>query len=396
MSTFTTQTAASELLRFTRTHLRHHETLMRATGGHFNLFQIIGIGHYEVRTHSPILAELLNPKGRHGQGAVFLKLFMKKVGIHEDSFTAKDSKVTTEYHIGTKTENNGGRIDIVIEDVECRKILIENKIFAGDQENQLTRYSNFDPKARLFYLTLFGANPTNLTSDQVRNHRCECISYKDHIHDWLNACRKEAACLPGIREILSQYIALIEELTNQSTTKEMDTMLIAEITGSSENLKALFHLRDTVPSVLTSLISKLDEDLEKIASDLKIEQKIRAKNLDKIYSMFTFTTPKLAKHKLSIGFQFNASSYRDLLFGIFKDDPKDDCPVKSILKDKFVEIFPQNVWDTDNVVAITNYDDPYRNWSTEAFEAIRSGDLAKDIKSKLVKIVALTNEIIGI
>ena len=55
-----------ELLRFTATQLRHADALNQATGEHFNIFQILRIGHLEVKTHSPILAELLNPKGRHG------------------------------------------------------------------------------------------------------------------------------------------------------------------------------------------------------------------------------------------------------------------------------------------------------------------------------------------
>jgi len=65
-----------ELLRFTETHNRHREAMSRATGEQFNMFRVLGVGHLEVKTHSPILAELLNPKGKHGQGDVFLSLFL--------------------------------------------------------------------------------------------------------------------------------------------------------------------------------------------------------------------------------------------------------------------------------------------------------------------------------
>jgi hypothetical protein len=55
------------LLRFAATHRRHVETLAQATGEHFNIFRILHVGHLEVKSHSPILGELLNPKGHHAQ-----------------------------------------------------------------------------------------------------------------------------------------------------------------------------------------------------------------------------------------------------------------------------------------------------------------------------------------
>src|SRR5665213_375123 len=85
-----------ELLRFTKSHNRHNDALTRVTGEHFNIFQILGIGHREVTTHSPILAELLNPKGSHGQGSAFLRLFLAKFRISE--FNAENATVMTEYY----------------------------------------------------------------------------------------------------------------------------------------------------------------------------------------------------------------------------------------------------------------------------------------------------------
>lgn len=37
--------------------------ILDATGGRFNMFRICGVNHYE-NTHSAILTEFLNPKGR--------------------------------------------------------------------------------------------------------------------------------------------------------------------------------------------------------------------------------------------------------------------------------------------------------------------------------------------
>ena len=58
-----------------------HEALANASGQSFSLFAILGRETDEVRTHSAILAELLDPNGSHRQGAVFARLFAKRVDI---------------------------------------------------------------------------------------------------------------------------------------------------------------------------------------------------------------------------------------------------------------------------------------------------------------------------
>ena len=129
----------SELLRFTTAHRRHTEALAQATGEHFNIFKILRIGHLEVKTHSPILGELLNPKGQHGQGAKFLRLFLPKFKI-EFAAESETATMELEYWTGPVTEKSGGRIDIVVKDGKGSKIYVENKIYARDGEKQMMRY----------------------------------------------------------------------------------------------------------------------------------------------------------------------------------------------------------------------------------------------------------------
>lgn len=38
----------------------------------------------EVHTHTPIIADLLNPKGSHGQGSIFLKIFVRYFSLNFD------------------------------------------------------------------------------------------------------------------------------------------------------------------------------------------------------------------------------------------------------------------------------------------------------------------------
>ena len=58
----------------------------------------------------------------------------------------------------SEDKTKGGRIDIVIKLKET-VIVIENKIYAPDQDNQLIRYKNEYPFSKLYYLTLDGHFP---------------------------------------------------------------------------------------------------------------------------------------------------------------------------------------------------------------------------------------------
>ena len=46
-------------------------------GNNFNLLKICGVSNSEVFTHTPILKELLDPEGTHGQKDLFLKSFVE-------------------------------------------------------------------------------------------------------------------------------------------------------------------------------------------------------------------------------------------------------------------------------------------------------------------------------
>jgi hypothetical protein len=100
----------------------------RAHGTSFNPFTRIKIGE---TSHSKLLGDLLNPRGSHGQGTLFLDVLLGKLGCpipESDTW-----KVTVET----------GRVDILIWRHHPVKsaIIIENKSNnAGDQPNQIYRY----------------------------------------------------------------------------------------------------------------------------------------------------------------------------------------------------------------------------------------------------------------
>ena len=55
------------------------QTEVKRRGENFNVFNVLGLWSEEVRLHSSMLAELLNPEGSHGCCEAFLKKFIEDV-----------------------------------------------------------------------------------------------------------------------------------------------------------------------------------------------------------------------------------------------------------------------------------------------------------------------------
>lgn len=243
--------------------LKSYDKLAKSTGENFNIFSVMGMESNEVKTHSAIIGELLNPKGSHGLEdkplKSFIELVVKPLYIKEDStfgnfeekfnFNFESTYSKVEEFAGKINDDatEGGRIDIVIKDNKGKIFLIENKIYAGEQKNQLNRYKNFYQNAPILFLTLDGKD-SETAFELEKNNDYFTISYENEILLWLQECVKEAVKFPMLREVIYQYINLIKKLTNQT----MNTELKKEI---SELIKSNF--------VESSQIANNFEEVEK-------------------------------------------------------------------------------------------------------------------------------------
>lgn len=208
----------------------------------FNIFNILKLQSKEVRLHSALLAELLYPKGSHGASSLLLKAFLKVIGEDENYINCdRCSDNIKERYIGVKTETEGGIIDIIIEDGN-HAIIIENKIYAPDQENQLLRYYNYGKKQfpngfKLIYLTLHGdeASDYSLGGKDIKP---QYISYDDEIIDWLERCADLTKDRDNAKTIINQYCDIVKELTGKDMDKQYLERL-KEITLAPENESAV-------------------------------------------------------------------------------------------------------------------------------------------------------------
>jgi hypothetical protein len=214
----------------------------RKTGSKFNIFEITGSEHKEVQM-CRVLAELFDPKGRHGKGSLYLNLFLKTISRKlPDVLKSLDldaARVSTEYAIDALR-----RIDITI---EANRVFvpIEVKIWAGDQPDQIHDYFDFvrDNKNEgasipVLYLTLDGHPPTPMSARSADEYIT--LSFNDDIIPWLEKCldQRETENTPSVHEILKQLIGAVKQLCGNSEDAKMTNEIFELVAKSEDSVKA--------------------------------------------------------------------------------------------------------------------------------------------------------------
>lgn len=242
-------------------HYRENETFLKAKD--YNIFSVLQIQAKEVLT-CRMIADLLNPRGQHGAGAEYLKIFMKNcLGIEETKTALLDQAiVTAEYSIDAER-----RIDFVIES-GTRFFPIQVKIFAADQKSQCFDYYQFakrkDAQAKVYYLTLDGHRPgkesVSSGNQFIPEEDVVCLSFREHILNWLRACKNCGK--PEMIPILEQFIQSIENISGY-TNEKVRNMVIDELLASGDSLRAGMQIADSVNVAKAKLIYLVMEEFEK-------------------------------------------------------------------------------------------------------------------------------------
>ncbi len=227
-------------------------------GENYNLFSILNIERYELK-HSALIANLLDPKGSHGCGDAFLRAFFE-IALKERAYPFEGCTLPhsyTEHYTGPIAGDTGGRIDILVKSSHYG-LIIENKIYAGDQDKQLIRYDNYGKEIfgadgyLLVYLTLYGydASKESTATKSAEEVGYLRLSYAEDILRWLEQCARLAYDKPLVRESLNQYIRTIKQLTYQDMNQE--------------NIQTIIDLAVDHPEVVATLSSKRDAIAEGI------------------------------------------------------------------------------------------------------------------------------------
>jgi hypothetical protein len=205
----------------------HFEALVRnARTDQFSVFDVLGTADYEIR-HSNVLSWLLNPKGNHGQGALFLRLLLNYIVVPQD--LQLPAGAIDGLHVDREGSNEDEKIDLLLLDQNRTwLIVIENKLFSPETGDQLDRYYKYienrysDISNRIyFYLTPYGISPQR-EQDALAWVPIGYQAIKNAVADFLKQT------LPNrIEDFLRQYLEHIERnvLKNTSITEGMREIL---------------------------------------------------------------------------------------------------------------------------------------------------------------------------
>jgi len=310
-----------------------HDEIARITGEHFNIFQTLGLQTDEL-SHSRIIAEFLNPRGSHGRGGVFLKLFLAQtVELGHDpkpeGGEAQKQREECAQRLEAYAQNQGlentrvvtekttesGRTDIVIFGGQAT-IVIENKINAGDGEGQLARYREDFPDATIIYLTLYGRLPSDYSTGGDKGAYDLSISYQKHIVNWLEQCKENSANFSYVRETIAQYINLLKSLTGQSRRHEMTGEIGETVARSLENLKSAVTIVKSMDDIKRKILrTHVIPVLEALATELHLELTYDCPDNERYWAR-GFKNELLQRHGMHIHFRFNEKYFDGWFVGI--------------------------------------------------------------------------------
>lgn len=333
-------------IRILSTKRKEQEDERRSRGDYFNLFQDLGLISDEVRLHSSIIATLLNPCGSHGQKDKYLKAFIemlcgldKNMSMDYLDTGNKNVSVQVEKTIGPLTEERGGRIDLYISDTKHR-LIIENKIYAGDQHHQMKRYWNYGIEMggkdsfKLIYLTLYGDSPNEKSLDGLKNDQYICISYKYDIMSWLERCLQLSVAQPLVRETIVQYMNTIKILTNSNMNKNDELM---KILCKTDNIDAVFDIFNSRDEFLNYVINThFIPNIKELAKEKGFEMKTDISDwIGTYWAGGDFVKDNWKYFKLR--FEFEKRGLGELIFGFHKKTEFERVDIKDWekLQDKF-------------------------------------------------------------
>jgi len=296
----------------------------------FNLLTTVLSYDDEVRLHSRMIGNLLNPYSKHYQGTLFLEEFLQTIKLDKWGLNLDNIEVKIEYH----------DIDLYITD-GTKHIIIENKVRAKDQPCQIIKYINiikeeYDlkiddskiPKIEniyIIYLTprdkkypdehkvendyiMFSGtqeklkecankkNTKKLVPDGLKNYqtRYQRITYKNEIMSWLRNIHSEIRNILNLNEAIMQYKNVVEMVTDEYKGNVMTLKKYLEKDESIyENICDIKNeLSNLENDISVRFWNELAEELQK-AFNLKDKPKKESSNTKYEWIAFKYKTKKI-------------------------------------------------------------------------------------------------------
>jgi hypothetical protein len=348
---------------------------------------------------SRCLADFLDPKGRHGQGSLFLNAFLDRAECADWAKTSECRSVKTE-----KAIDKERRIDIFIE-FENGVIGIENKPWAGDQPLQLSDYVDwlmaFSVKKEWLLIFLGNREPSE---SSIAAHKRESLTKDKHfvrmdfddLSNWMQECAGKTKALT-VRIFVEELAKYVRTRVNQEIDMTEEREVKQSVLASSENLEAAFLVAKSFGSVKRDLVQKLEIDLRAALSEKSYQLRynkefFNGSRWNNIGILFETQQDKC------LSFEFDCSGYREFLWGIAKTTEeinKDEASVLEI-NEIMTTLFghsgdqtPTNKWWPWYIYANDiRFDKAFRDWQNnpEPWQAMLDGSLANTMVDIAIKV----------
>lgn len=238
----------------------------------YNPLKAVQKPYDEVNMHSGFIYSLLDINGEHYQDDLFLSLFLEVLGLKEWFGSTTNAQVRKEFQY----------IDLYIFN-DTKHIIIENKINADDQPNQIatlieTIHNNVAENKRVEYenifvifLTLHDREPSqNSRTSKDNNLLWEIkgefleskdgkigykkVLYKDKILEWIESCQSKSGVgnIANLNYALESYKDIVQIITDR---KEC-TMSIADFFKDSNDFEMAFEIIKNADKIIQEQAKK--------------------------------------------------------------------------------------------------------------------------------------------
>lgn len=207
----------------------------------------------EVNMHSGFIYSLLDTNGEHYQDDLFLSLFLEVLGLKEWFGNTTNVQVRKE----------SNHIDLYIFN-DTKHIIIENKINAGDQPNQIAIFieqvhNNGVEYENIFvvFLTLHDREPSQNSRTSKDNNLLwkikgefleskdgkvgyKKVLYENEILEWIESCQSKSGVgnIANLNYALESYKDIVQIITN----KKKSTMSVADYFKDSKDFEIAFEI----------------------------------------------------------------------------------------------------------------------------------------------------------
>lgn len=362
----------------------------------FSLFDYIRTDEMGIST---CIASLLDPKGKHGQGDVFLNEFIKSTAsVSNWATTSEHCQIFTE-----KQANDQRRIDIFLK-FDNGFIGIENKPWANDQKDQLRDYANFLKRTSnggnwlLIYLCNRDPSENTINDGLLKEISLSGnfirLNY-DEIIDWLWCCYS-AARSQTVRVFIEEFAKFIKSNINGELDMSESNEIISTILKSPENIESSFHVYQAIGSLKRRLLENFKQDLigelRKNNHEIVWEDSLYE---SKRYSGFGVKLSNSQDKHLR--FEFDRSELNSFLWGIKRDSESVKyahetwLEINKLMSDKKWTGKSSEYWPWYSEASDRQFNNDFKDWSisSKPWIGMANGSLAKDIASLANEIYSL-------